>query len=119
MTDQFVYEKMAEDGGWRVRMMRNGEQAGTIIKNSNSVSYEYFRGAHNYLSSSDQDKNLDNLKKKIEKSFQGLLLVVSKTRVFCYPESGSAVSVFFLSRISQVLRALRVIISRNNQKKSS
>ncbi|HRK62241.1 MAG TPA: hypothetical protein PLY88_06835 [Candidatus Omnitrophota bacterium] len=69
MTDQFVYEEMTEDGGWRVRVMRNGEHAGTIIKNSNSGSYEYFPGAHNYLSFSLQDKNLDALKKKIEKSF--------------------------------------------------
>ncbi|HCM43282.1 MAG TPA: hypothetical protein DIS66_08245 [Candidatus Omnitrophica bacterium] len=69
MTDQFVYEEMTEDGGWRVRVMRNGEHVGTIIKNSNSGNYEYFPGAHNYLSFSEQDKNLDSMKKKIEKSF--------------------------------------------------
>ena len=69
MSDQFIYEEMTADGGWRVRVMRNGEHAGTIIKNTNNGNYEYFAGAHNYHSSSHQDKSLDALKKKIEKSF--------------------------------------------------
>lgn len=64
----FVYEEIAEDGGWKMKVVHEGEHVGNVFKNPNG-GYNYFAGAHNYATLSFEHKDLEELKKKIEKTF--------------------------------------------------
>ena len=68
MNAPFKYDEKSLLGGWGIDVLLGHVPIGTIRNDPLTGGYQYFRGPENILTPSSRDKDLGNLKKKIEAS---------------------------------------------------
>jgi hypothetical protein len=66
MHGKFHYKEKSLLGGWQIEVRNGIVPIGNIRKNPISGAFQYYKGLHNQLNYSFEEKDLDVLKRRIE-----------------------------------------------------
>ena len=61
---EFV-EKSTLGGGWSLEVKRSGVLVGHVRRRPDTGAYRYFRGPHNQLTASLEERDLETLKRRL------------------------------------------------------